>query len=418
MKKYFIFLFPAVLFLPFTLTAQEKTYSVHGTVTDHSMDNTYLTYYKYVLIGPEYAPVCDSVKVENGTFSFSGQTDSPYLTIVTKGDRVWARFIAEPGEIYVSFDPTKDYLQANVSGTSINDDYQKMLVAPLNADNLILGPLMKKRDEGMLAGTWTTDDEDAYVQEIANRNFPANKKQEFAFINKYIQEPDVVKEMVFLTLFYEAQDKKSSKEYFGEELPYEYAAENAALLEKLSPASRKEIMTAVDFQEKSIAKLMKQIADGEAPKSEIGTIKEIIPAPVQVGKPFADFTATTADGKPFSLKAAVAESRLVMLDFWASWCIPCMRMMPDVAALNERYKEKGLTIVGISSDEKEESWRRAMQRANMVWTQVRGGDDDRIGETYGIRTIPYTILIDHNGIIVARALRGQELENKIAEILE
>ena len=417
MKKYFIILFPAILLLPSALTAQENTFTVHGKVADHSMDGAYLTYYKSALPGPEHVSACDSVKVENGTFSFSGQTDNPYLTIVTKGDRVWARFIAEPGEIHISFDPAKDYLWANVSGTGINDDYQKMIVEPFNADNLVLGPMMKKRDEGMLAGTWTTDDEDVYVQEILDRSSPDNKIQEFVFINKYIEELDVVNEMLFFSLFYEAQDNKSSKEYFGEELPYKYAAENAALLEKLSPDSRERLTAAVDFQEKCIAELMQQIADGEAPKPEIGTIKEIIPEPVQAGKPFTDFSATTADGKPFSLKEAVADSKLVMLDFWASWCIPCMKMMPDVAALHEKYKEKGLTIVGISSDAKEASWRKAMERAGMVWTQVRSGADDSIGATYGIRAIPCTILIDHNGTIVARALRGQELEDKIADIL-
>lgn len=418
MKKYFIFLFPAVLLLPFALFAQDNTFTVHGTVADHSMDNTYLTYSKYVLSGPEYAPVYDSVKVENGTFTFSGQTDSPYLTIIAKGDRIWARFIAEPGEIYVSFDPTKEYHRSNVSGTRINDDYQQMIVNPYNAYYSIMEPLIKKRNEGMLAGTWTSDDEDTYMQADPGQDSLMIKEKEFAFIDKYIHEPDVVKEMVSCSVFLEANQKRCDMEYFGEELPYRYAAENIRFLEKLSPDIREEIIASAEYEANFLAELMKKAASGEISAPEIGTIKEIIPDPVQVGKPFADFSATTADGKPFSLKAAVAESRLVMLDFWASWCIPCMRMMPDVAALNEKYKEKRLTIVGISSDEKEESWRRAMQRANMVWTQVRGGDNDSIGETYGIRTIPYTILIDHNGMIVARALRGQELENKIAEILE
>lgn len=419
MKKYLIFLFSATLLFPLALTAQEKTFTVHGTVADHSMDGDYLTYYKFVLPSSGYVSICDSVKVVNGAFTFSGQTDKPYLTILEKGERIWARFITEPGEIHISFDPSKDYLWANVSGTGINDDYQKMIVDPYNTDNLVLGPLMKKRNEGMLAGTWTSDDDDAYTREVLDRASPDDKKKEFAFIDKYIHELDVVKEMMFLTLFYEALDKKSSKEYFGEELPYKYAAENECLLEKLSPTSRKELMAAVDYQEKCMAELMRQIADGEAPKLEIGTIKEVIPEPVQVGKPFADFSATTSDGKPFSLGETVASSKLVMLDFWASWCIPCMKMMPEVAALNEKYKDKGLTIVGISSDDKEQSWRRAMERAGMVWTQVlSGGDDDRVGDAYGIRTIPYTILIDHNGTIVARALRGQELEDKIAELLE
>lgn len=419
MKKYLIFLFSATLLLPLALTAQEKTFTVHGTVADHSMDGGYLTYYKYILFGPEYAPVYDSVKVVNGTFAFSGQTDNPYLTIIAKDERIWARFIAEPGDIYVTIDPTKEYHRADVSGTPINDDYREMIVEPYNAYYLIMEPLEKKRKEGMLAGTWTTDDEDAYMQADPGQDSMMIKEKEFAFIDKYIHEPDVVKEMVLWSLYDEAHNKRMSIEYFGEELPYRYAAENARFLEKLSPARREEMMASVDFNVNYEAELMKKLANGEITAPEMGTIKEVIPEPVQVGKPFTDFSATTSEGKPFSLGETVASSRLVMLDFWASWCIPCMKMMPEVAALNEKYKDKGLTIVGISSDDKEQSWRRAMERAGMVWTQVRsGGDDDRVGDAYGIRTIPYTILIDHNGTIVARALRGQELADKIAELLE
>lgn len=419
MKNYIIFLFSATLLLPLALTAQEKPFTVHGRVADHSMDGGYLTYYKYILSGPEYAPVYDSVKVVNGTFAFSGQTDNPYLTIIAKDERIWARFIAEPGDIYVTIDPTKEYHRADVSGTSINDDYQKMIVEPYNAYYLIMEPLEKKRKEGMLAGTWTTDDEDAYMQADPGQDSMMIQEMQFAFIDKYIHEPDVVKEMVSGSVFLEANQKRCDMEYFGEELPYQYAAENARFLEKLSPDIREEIIASAQYEANFLADLMEKLANGEITAPEMGTIKEVIPEPVQVGKPFTDFSATTSEGKPFSLGETVAASKLVMLDFWASWCIPCMKMMPEVAALNEKYKDKGLTIVGISSDDKEQSWRRAMERAGMVWTQVRsGGDDDRVGDAYGIRTIPYTILIDHNGTIVARALRGQELADKIAELLE
>lgn len=419
MKNYIIFLFSATLLLPLALTAQEKPFTVHGRVADHSMDGGYLTYYKYILSGPEYAPVYDSVKVVNGTFAFSGQTDNPYLTIIAKDERIWARFIAEPGDIYVTIDPTKEYHRADVSGTSINDDYQKMIVEPYNAYYLIMEPLEKKRKEGMLAGTWTTDDEDAYMQADPGQDSMMIQEMQFAFIDKYIHEPDVVKEMVSGSVFLEANQKRCDMEYFGEELPYQYAAENARFLEKLSPDIREEIIASAQYEANFLADLMEKLANGEITAPEMGTIKEVIPEPVQVGKPFTDFSATTSEGKPFSLGETVAASKLVMLDFWASWCIPCMKMMPEVAALNEKYKDKGLTIVGISSDDKEQSWRRAMERAGMVWTQVRsGGDDDRVGDAYGIRTIPYTILIDHQGTIVARALRGQELADKIAELLE
>lgn len=414
-----IFLFLALFSPLVNAVCQGNNYTLYGNITDQSLDGSYLRIQEYRLPFLDNEFPIDSVKIENGQFTYFGNADKLRLMYVANIKGAWGRFIAEPDTIRIAFDPAKNYLQATVYGTPINNDYQKLIIEPYNTYNAVIGPLNKKRREGMKAGTWTSDDETAYRNARPKESKLKTKEKRKSFIDKYIRNVDIVQEQLFFSLMQEVTHKKSIKYFEGlleeGELEYEYADENARWLSMLSETSRKEMNEALAMH----AKMMDMNeAKRKSRKTSLPKIKEILPEPVQVGKPFTDFSGTTADGKPFSLEQAVAEHKLVMLDFWASWCMPCLKMMPEMAALHEKYKDKGLLVVGISSDQSEGPWRKAMEKFKMVWPQVRSAEKDRVGEIYGIRTIPYAILIDHNGMIVARNLRGEELENKIAEILE
>lgn len=418
MKKNLVILLPAVFMLFFT-ACDKANYTLYGQIADHSLDGSYLQIKKYRL-RPQESIYIDSVKVENGQFLFGGSTDAPYLMVIANAKGFWGRFVAEPGKIRIAFDPAKDYLRATVSGTRINNDYQKLIIEPSNGYWTVMGPLYEKRKEGLKAGTWTSDDETALDNACPKDNWSETQKKRKDFIDKYIQNADVVQEQLFLFLTNEIDWKRHSRDKeailgLDDDNKYEYADDNARWLSKLSKTYRKQMDNAVEEYVEMMAEIRERIKNKKLTPPKI---KEILPESVQEGQPFTDFSGTTADGKPFSLKRAVAEHKLVMLDFWASWCLPCLKMMPEVAALHEKYKDKGLLVVGISSDRTEEPWREAMEKFKMVWLQVRSAEKDRAGEIYGIRNIPYTILIDRNGTIAARNLRGEELEAKIAEILE
>ncbi len=87
-------------------------------------------------------------------------------------------------------------------------------------------------------------------------------------------------------------------------------------------------------------------------------------------------------------------------------------------ALDEKYKDQGLVVIGITSDTNESAWKKAIERYNMTWLQLISTDKiDRIGMQYNVKTIPYTYLIDANGVIVGRRLRGEELRSKIDELM-
>ena len=153
-------------------------------------------------------------------------------------------------------------------------------------------------------------------------------------------------------------------------------------------------------------------------KPEIQALeKELNKVVPEVGKAFADVHLVDADGKPVALSSYVGKNKCVLLDFWASWCPPCIKEMPTLKKTYETYKSKGLEIVGISVDDDKQAWLNAVKNNKMDWVQL--ADDNKIAsETYVVSSIPHTVLLDQNGVIVAKGLRGKELDDKIAEILK
>lgn len=139
---------------------------------------------------------------------------------------------------------------------------------------------------------------------------------------------------------------------------------------------------------------------------------------VAIGKKAPDFTANTPEGKAESLHKNLGKVTLV--DFWASWCGPCRKENPNVVALYNKYKAQGFKVIGVSLDKEKENWVKAIADDKLDWLQISNLKywDDEIAKEYAIDAIPATILLDANGTIVAKNLRGAELEAKVAELLK
>jgi len=139
---------------------------------------------------------------------------------------------------------------------------------------------------------------------------------------------------------------------------------------------------------------------------------------VAIGKKAPDFTANTPEGKAESLHKNLGKVTLV--DFWASWCGPCRKENPNVVALYNKYKAQGFKVIGVSLDKEKENWVKAIADDKLDWLQVSNLKywDDEIAKEYAIDAIPATVLLDANGTIVAKNLRGTELETKVAELLK
>jgi thiol-disulfide isomerase/thioredoxin len=136
------------------------------------------------------------------------------------------------------------------------------------------------------------------------------------------------------------------------------------------------------------------------------------------GEPMLSFTQNSVDGRPVHF--ADFKGKYVFVDFWASWCAPCRAENPNVLAAYNRYKDKNFTVLGISLDDKEEKWKKAIKDDKLPWTQVSDlkGFQNQVSAYYGIRGIPSTLLVGPDGKIIAKDLRGEALHKKLAELLD
>ncbi|TMM57228.1 AhpC/TSA family protein [Maribacter algarum] len=137
----------------------------------------------------------------------------------------------------------------------------------------------------------------------------------------------------------------------------------------------------------------------------------------KVGVKAPEFTAPGVNGEQLALKDMLGKVTLV--DFWAAWCKPCRRENPNVVAVYKKYHDKGLNIVGVSLDRRAEDWKKAIADDGLNWNHVSHVQyfNDPIAQLYNVDAIPAAFLLDENGIIVAKNLRGSALEDKVAELL-
>lgn len=138
---------------------------------------------------------------------------------------------------------------------------------------------------------------------------------------------------------------------------------------------------------------------------------------LEIGQPFIDFTLKTNEGEDVTLSEKVAQNKLTLVDFWASWCGPCRHENPVVKAAYEQFHELGFDVIGVSVDQDEAAWLQAVEEDELPWTQVRDSEN-KVSEDYMIYYIPSNFLFDQNGTMVAKGLRGEDLVAKLAELLK
>ncbi|PMD93228.1 alkyl hydroperoxide reductase [Siphonobacter sp. BAB-5405] len=138
---------------------------------------------------------------------------------------------------------------------------------------------------------------------------------------------------------------------------------------------------------------------------------------LSIGSPAPEINLPDPQQKIVSLSSL--RGKYVLIDFWAGWCGPCRRENPNVVRLYNQYKDKGFTVYGVSLDSDRKLWTDAIQKDGLTWTQVSDLKyfDSAAAIDYGIQHIPFTVLIDPQGKVIAKELRGEALEAKLKELM-
>ncbi len=136
-----------------------------------------------------------------------------------------------------------------------------------------------------------------------------------------------------------------------------------------------------------------------------------------IGQPAPEINLASPDGKEIALSSL--KGKVVLIDFWASWCKPCLGEMPNVVKAYKKYKDKGFEIYGVSLDQDKQRWIESIAKEGITWPQVsdlKQWQSDVV-KLYSIQSIPLTILLDRDGKIIDKNLRGEALDKKLAEVL-
>jgi thiol-disulfide isomerase/thioredoxin len=352
-----------------TVASKDTSFVVHGNITGLDSGYVYLLNYQNTEKGP------DSAKLSHGLFTFTGKADSPnyYLLGIKNNGQLEYRsgFFAENTSI-------------NISGNKDSASNLSVTGGPVEAERKLY-----------MEGRKKLEDEGNMLSELYD-SLQTKKDQKGV--------DSVVK--LFNTL------EKRSKDWvrhFAKDHPASYVSAFEVYQSYSYNPDAKELDTlynglSADIRASYFGRKLSRVLE-TAKKTDIGNI-----AP--------DFSQADVKGKTVSLSSL--RNKYVLLDFWASWCGPCRAENPSVVRAYKKYHPKGFDILSVSLDDDKDKWMEAIKKDHLAWQHVSDlkGWKNSVAAQYGIQGIPMNFLLDKEGKIIAKGLRGEDLDKKLEEIMK
>jgi peroxiredoxin len=365
--------------LPLSIFAQSESFTVKGTVGKlNSPSKVYLSYRQNKTV------ITDSASIKNGMFELKGQVSNPVkakLVLDHAGKGLQSLRTPDFVELYlekgvISLTSKDSVYNAVVVGSVVNDDNRKLTEKLATAKNKM---------KVMMAEYYAAPDE-----KKKSKEFQDETEKRYNAITKEIQEI----ESAFIRDNPNSYVSLDIIKNTGGSIP------NVEVLDSLF---------------KSLTETIRNSSAGKELSERIDKLKL-----VAVGAIAPDFTQMTPENQP--VKLSDFKGKYVLIDFWASWCGPCRAENPNVVKVYNQYKDNGFTVLGISLDNEKgrDAWLKAINKDQLTWTQVSDlkGWYNEVAALYSVKAVPQNFLIDPNGKIIAKNLRGEELAAKLKEIIK
>lgn len=337
-------------------------------------------------------PIADTIVTNNGQFVFTGKTERPIAVMLLIKDTYGSRnLMLENRPIEISGKVTS---KGENGSTIYNWESVTISGSPLSAR---YDSLMQVRN---------------YTESL----YEANAQKHAAF-DRLMQEA------------YNAKDQTKIKELRESEAGKARAADDARFFHTVDSVYHKTVMDNKDsfwgplmmisltsYLDKNMASWYEALSP-EAKNSYYGKMvkEEVYPAGKE-GTKVQEFTVKDNNGKEITLSELCQGKKYILIDFWASWCNPCRKEIPNLKKLYAQYAEKGFSIISISIDKNKADWEKALKEENLPWNNFL--DETGVADLYKVRFVPTMYLIDAKGIMVGENLRGEALANKLQELFQ
>jgi thiol-disulfide isomerase/thioredoxin len=350
-----------------------KGYTIYGSLANTDSSIIYLLNHKNVII--------DSSKVKNNTFLFKGFLNTPEIHQIQIKNKPKTHLIVLENSLYNVLLTNEN---ATISGGDLNTKQVIFNTSKNNLNNKKLALLETFMIDGV--------NSEPLFKSVNTLN-SIQKKATTDFIIE--NSKNILSSILF----------KSTKDFTILELK---EIQNNS---KIVDATNLKILLAEEINR------LQTEANTKLEEEKLLEEKRIKALKNTYRKPAIMFSGDGLDGNLLSLQSIIKNKKVILIDFWASWCGPCREVTPKVKELYEKYKSKGFTILTVSEDKNSEDWKRGIKQDDMLsWYHIFD-DYGRISTMHGIRAIPYMILIDGNGGVIKEKISISELEYQLQQLL-